>query len=63
MPFLVTAILIRVAKLPINEAVAMTHKTAALMTALVVKVGASSNDDDKFLKFRSTDLSEGMVSE
>ena len=46
MPFFETAILIRVAKFPINEATAMTHSTVAFIDALVVKVGASSNNEE-----------------
>lgn len=45
-PFFVTAMLIRVDKLPINEAAAITQRMAALIEALVVNLGASSNDDE-----------------
>ena len=45
-PFFETAMLIRVAKFPISEATAMTHNTVAFIEALVVKVGASSNNEE-----------------
>jgi hypothetical protein len=45
-PFFDTAMLIRVAKFPIREVTAMTHRTVAFTEALVVKVGASSNSEE-----------------
>lgn len=45
MSFLVTAILTRVNKLPIIDDVAITQRTAALIDALAVSLGASSSDE------------------
>lgn len=60
MPFFETAMLIRVAKFPISEATAMTHSIVAFMEALVVKVGASSKNEE--LSQKSFDaMTYGMI--
>lgn len=44
---MVTAILIRVDKFPIKDAAAIIQRTAALIDALVVSLGASSSNEDE----------------